>query len=142
MTVAVAHASKNAVKAAQAKMNFLQVMNAVHKTKMFGKNKSEPMWKVFRRHPITRGMASYLVIWPTGNIIQQTLCKGTDEKYDWLKVMRYGLYGCFVTAPILYGWVRIATFMYPNTNLRIAMAKVRYLFSKIVPLKVNACSYF
>lgn len=76
-------------------------------------------------------MASYLVIWPTGNIIQQTLCKAKDESIDWLKVMRYGLYGCFITAPLLYCWVRLATFMYPNTNLRIAMAKVRLLIFNI-----------
>lgn len=104
-------ASNSTVKVAKAKMTFLNVMNALHKTKMFGKNKSEPLWKIFRKHPITRGMASYLVIWPTGNIIQQTLCKGEGEKYDWMKVIRFGLYGCFITAPSLYCWVRVATFM-------------------------------
>lgn len=56
------------VKAEKAKMTFLNVMNAMHKTKRFGKTKSEPLWKVFRKHPVTRGMASYLVIWPTGNV--------------------------------------------------------------------------
>lgn len=122
--MAAANSAKQ-VDSAKAKMTFLKAMNAMHKTKMFGKNHSEPLWKIFRRHPITRGMASYLVIWPTGNIIQQTLCKGENEKYDWWKVARFGLYGCFITAPCLYCWVRVATAMYPNTNLRIAMAKVR-----------------
>lgn len=121
--MATVSATTKALNSANAKMNILRAMNAVHKTKMFGKNNSEPLWKVFRKHPVTRGMASYLVIWPTGNIIQQTLCK--EEKYDWWKVIRFGLYGCFVTAPTLYAWVRLATFMYPNNNLRLAMAKVR-----------------
>ena len=109
-----------------AKMSFLNAMNVLHKTKMFGRNRSEPLWKGFRKHPVTRGMAAYLVIWPTGNIIQQTLCKSRDEKYDWLKVLRFGLYGCFITAPSLYAWVRLATFMYPGNKLRICLAKVRY----------------
>jgi len=117
--------SARAMNSGNAKMSFLKAMNALHKTKMFGKNRSEPLWKVFRKHPVTRGMAAYLVIWPTGNIIQQTLCKDRDEKYDWMKVLRFGLYGCFITAPSLYAWVRLATFMYPNNNLRLAMAKVR-----------------
>lgn len=109
-----------------AKMKFLKAMNAVHKTKMFGKNRSEPLWKVFRKHPVTRGMAAYLVIWPTGNLIQQTLCKSQNEKYDWMKVLRFGLYGCFITAPSLYAWVKLATFMYPGNKLRVCCAKVRY----------------
>ncbi|KAG5683987.1 hypothetical protein PVAND_013240 [Polypedilum vanderplanki] len=88
---------------------------------MFGRNNSEPLWKIFRKHPITRGMASYLVIWPTANIIQQTLC---EKDFDWWKVVRFGLYGCFITAPSLYCWVKLATFMYPNNQLRLCMAKV------------------
>lgn len=110
----------------KSKMTFLKALNALHKTKMFGRNNSEPLWKVFRKHPITRGMASYLVIWPTGNIIQQTLLKEKDESIDWMRVMRFGLYGCFITAPCLYGWIKLSTQMFPNNNLRIAMAKVRW----------------
>ncbi|KAL7027044.1 hypothetical protein ACKWTF_005277 [Chironomus riparius] len=118
--------SARAMNSGNAKMSFLNAMNAVHKTKMFGRNRSEPLWKVFRKHPVTRGMAAYLVVWPTGNIIQQTLCKNREDNYDWMKVLRFGLYGCFITAPSLYAWVKLATFMYPGNNLRLAMYKVRY----------------
>lgn len=48
MSVVMKMVGTNVVKGAKTKMSILQVMNAVHKTKMFGKNKSEPMWKVFR----------------------------------------------------------------------------------------------
>ena len=117
--------SARAMNSGNAKMKILNAMNAVHKTKMFGRNRSEPLWKVFRKHPVTRGMAAYLVVWPTGNIIQQTLCKNREDKYDWMKVLRFGLYGCFITAPSLYAWVKLATFMYPGNNLRLCMCKVR-----------------
>jgi hypothetical protein len=135
VVVATRSAASMSTKSANAKMGFLRALNVFHKTKMFGKNNSEPLWKVFRKHPITRGMASYLVIWPTGNIIQQTLC---EQEYDWWKVMRFGLYGCFITAPSLYCWVKLATFMYPNNNLRLAMAKVRCASLLIYQIIVNS----
>lgn len=109
------------------KMNVLKTMIAVHKAKQLSRTSSlaVPFWKVFKKHPITRGMASYLVIWPTGNIIQQIITG--QEKIDWWRVIRFGIYGCLITAPSLYAWVRLSTAMYPNTNLRVAMAKVRYI---------------
>lgn len=109
------------------KMNLIRLLNALHKVKRFGKAKSEPAFKVFRKHPITRGMASYLMIWPTGNIIQQILSE--QEKFDIWRIIRFGLYGALITAPSLFLWVRLSTSMYPNTNLRIACAKVRYLIN-------------
>ncbi|KAG5683986.1 hypothetical protein PVAND_013240 [Polypedilum vanderplanki] len=104
---------------------------------MFGRNNSEPLWKIFRKHPITRGMASYLVIWPTANIIQQTLC---EKDFDWWKVVRFGLYGCFITAPSLYCWVKLATFMYPNNQLRLCMAKA--LIEQISYTPLAMCTFF
>lgn len=106
------------------KMNVIRWLTFLHKIKRFGKDKSEPVFKVFRKHPITRGMASYLLIWPTGNIIQQIL--SNQEKFDYWRIVRFGLYGALITAPSLFAWVRLSTSMYPNTNLRIACAKVRY----------------
>lgn len=106
------------------KMNIVKTLLALHKVKRFGKAKSEPAFQVFRRHPVTRGMASYLYIWPLGSVIQQTI---SNQEYDWWKIIRFGLYGCLITAPALYTWVRVSTSLYPNTNLRIACAKVRYM---------------
>lgn len=105
------------------KMNILRAMNLVHSVKRFSKKKAEPVFEVFRKHPITRGMASYFFIWPLGNVIQQTI--SDQERYDWWKIARFGLYGAFITAPSLYAWVRLSTAMWPNTGLRIACAKVR-----------------
>lgn len=105
------------------KMNILRVLDLLHRVKRFGKGKSEPVFQVFRKHPITRGMASYFFMWPLGNVIQQTIYD--QEKYDWWKIIRFGFYGAFITAPMLFAWVRLSTAMWPNTNFRIACAKVR-----------------
>ena len=51
------------------KMSFLNWLNGLHKVKRFSKSKAEPVFQVFRKHPITRGMASYLVIWPGNSIM-------------------------------------------------------------------------
>lgn len=110
------------------KMNFIRVLIGLHKFKRFGKSKSEPAFQVFRKHPVTRGMASYLFMWPVGSLIQQTLT--SNEKYDWWRIIRFGLYGAFITAPALYTWVKLATFAYPNFILRIGCAKVRYMTVK------------
>lgn len=105
------------------KMNIIKLLVGLHKVKRFSKAKSEPAFQVFRRHPITRGMASYLFIWPIGNVLQQTI--SDQEKYDWWKIIRFGLYGALITAPSLYTWVKLTTAIYPNTIFRIACAKVR-----------------
>jgi hypothetical protein len=123
----------------QNKMNVLNLLNSVHKVKRFAKSKSEPAFQVFRKHPITRGMASYLLIWPVGNVIQQIL--SDQEKFDLWRIARFGLYGCFITAPSLYAWVRLTTAMWPNTTFRIACAKVRYNFT-CNPINMNSfCSF-
>lgn len=108
----------------QNKFLLVKLMLSLHNVKRFFKIRAEPIYQVFRKHPITRGMASYLVIWPVGSVLQQIW--SDYEKIDFWKVARFGLYGSLITAPSLYGWIRLSTAMWPNTNLRIAAAKVRY----------------
>lgn len=76
------------------------------------------------RHPIIRGMLSYAIIWPTSCIIQQTIAGKTWENYDWKQAMRFCLYGGLFTAPTLYGWVRLSSFIWPQASLRTAITKV------------------
>ncbi|KAJ3643015.1 hypothetical protein Zmor_025756 [Zophobas morio] len=75
------------------------------------------------RHPVVRGMISYATIWPTSCIIQQTMAGKTPENYDWMQVLRFGLYGGLFTAPTLYAWIRISTMIWPKTNLKTAVIK-------------------
>ncbi|KAJ8985048.1 hypothetical protein NQ317_016959 [Molorchus minor] len=76
-----------------------------------------------KQHPVIRGMISYGTIWPTSCIIQQTMTGKTWENYDWMQALRFSLYGCFFTAPTLYGWIRISTLIWPTTNLRTSIQK-------------------
>ncbi|CAO1417701.1 unnamed protein product [Diamesa hyperborea] len=102
------------------KLLFLKLMGLRHK--LTQKVKSIPI-KIFKRYPVTRGMLSYSIVWPLGNVVQQKINGESWETIDWVKVVRFGMYGTLVTAPLLYSWVRLTTHMYPNSGLRIAMAK-------------------
>ncbi|XP_074031240.1 mpv17-like protein [Leptinotarsa decemlineata] len=76
-----------------------------------------------RHYPVVRGMISYGMIWPTSCIIQQTIAGKTLENYDWMQALRYSLYGCFITAPTLYAWIRISSVLWPGTNLKTSITK-------------------
>lgn len=73
-------------------------------------------------YPVTRGMASYAVIWPTGCLIQQ-MAFG-DDKFDFTRAARFGLFGAFYVAPTLNIWLTIARYLYPKNDLRSAIIKV------------------
>lgn len=74
-------------------------------------------------YPVTRGMVSYAVIWPTGCLIQQ-MAFG-DEKFDFARAARFGLFGAFYVAPTLNAWLTVARYLYPKNDLRSAIIKVR-----------------
>lgn len=87
------------------------------------------MTKVFARivkfsiaYPVTRGMASYAVIWPTGCLIQQ-MAFG-DNEFDLTRAARFGLFGAFYVAPTLNAWLTVARYLYPKNDLRSAIIKV------------------
>ncbi|CAH1375105.1 hypothetical protein MTP99_016531 [Tenebrio molitor] len=75
------------------------------------------------RHPVVRGMISYATIWPTSCIIQQTIAGKSIDNYDWMQALRFSLYGGLFTAPTLYAWVRVATMVWPKTNLKTGVTK-------------------
>lgn len=73
-------------------------------------------------YPVTRGMASYAVIWPSGCLLQQ-MAFG-DEKFDFMRAARFGLFGAFYVAPTLNAWLTVARYLYPKNDLRSAIIKV------------------
>ena len=54
----------------------------------------------------------FSIVWPLGNVVQQKLNGESWETIDWVKVVRFGMYGTLVTAPLLYSWVRLTTVMF------------------------------
>ncbi|XP_050532573.1 PXMP2/4 family protein 4-like [Daktulosphaira vitifoliae] len=72
-------------------------------------------------YPVTRGMVSYAVIWPTGCILQQ-MAFG-DNEFDFVRAARFGLFGAFYVAPTLNAWLTVARFLYPRNDIRSAIKK-------------------
>ncbi|KAK4299545.1 hypothetical protein Pmani_028175 [Petrolisthes manimaculis] len=95
--------------------------------------------KVVDRYPVTRGMATYLVLWPTGNLVQQAM-DGTREEWDFQEAGRYGLYGAFITAPLLHTWLKVLTRLIPGSAFTQALAK-GYV-DQLVFAPVNISQFF
>uniref|UniRef100_A0A182RS84 Protein Mpv17 n=1 Tax=Anopheles funestus TaxID=62324 RepID=A0A182RS84_ANOFN len=74
-------------------------------------------------HPLARGIVTYSVLWPTANLVQQSLEGRRFGSFDYGQCIRYGLYGALYVAPTIYGWVKISTIMWPNMNLKTALFK-------------------
>ncbi|XP_072944065.1 PXMP2/4 family protein 4-like [Epargyreus clarus] len=82
--------------------------------------------KAFKKYPLLRGMASYSVIWPLSSFIQQTFeAKDleAENRYDWWKCARYGLWGSCYVAPTLYTWLTVASIMWPGNSIRAGLIK-------------------
>lgn len=78
--------------------------------------------EIITKYPLLRGVISYSIIWPTSALIQQKI---TGEKtYDWMKCLRFSIYGGFYVAPTLYAWIRISSKLFPQNNFRAAISKV------------------
>uniref|UniRef100_A0A182JSM5 Mpv17-like protein n=1 Tax=Anopheles christyi TaxID=43041 RepID=A0A182JSM5_9DIPT len=77
-----------------------------------------------KRYPVVRGMITYSLLWPTGCLIQQKISGKKLDELDWKKCWRFFFYGGFIVAPSLYCWIRVASIMWPNQNLKSAIAKV------------------
>lgn len=125
---------------------------------------------IFIKYPLTKGMLAYSIMWPTGNIIQQTMVgkrwgnlfyfekiilvartsrfillliifPHTIDTYDWGKCVRFSLYGSLFVAPTLYGWVRITTVIWPVSNFRTAITKAVVEQCTYGPM-ATACFFF
>ncbi|XP_039961987.1 uncharacterized protein LOC126758725 [Bactrocera neohumeralis] len=81
-------------------------------------------WRLFASaHPLAKGVIAYSIVWPTSSFMQQTLEGKQLKDYDWMRILRFGLFGGCYVAPTLYGWLRVASAMWPQTNLRIGALK-------------------
>lgn len=87
---------------------------------------SKNVYAVFKKYPLLRGMISYGIMWPTSCFIQQTF-EGkrfdSENKYDWLRCARFGIYGSCYVAPTLYSWLTVANIMWPGSSIKAAFIK-------------------
>ncbi|XP_013118421.2 mpv17-like protein isoform X3 [Stomoxys calcitrans] len=81
-------------------------------------------WRAFTNtHPLLRGCITYGVLWPTSSLIQQTMEGKNLRTYDYMRALRFGIFGSLYVAPSLYGWVKLTSAMWPQMSLRIGLVK-------------------
>lgn len=95
---------------------------------------------ILTKYPVTRGMLSYSIIWPSGCFLQQ-LWFNEDDHINWKRCFRFLIYGGFFVAPTLYAWVRISSVMFPDAGLKSALAKVVIEQLSYTPFAMT-CFYF
>uniref|UniRef100_A0A336K559 CSON011317 protein n=1 Tax=Culicoides sonorensis TaxID=179676 RepID=A0A336K559_CULSO len=95
---------------------------------------------ILKAHPITRGILSYSIIWPSGCFVQQLLWNDDDE-INWSKCLRFCMYGGLFVAPTLYAWVRLSTIMFPQPGVKSAIAKALIEQISYTPFAMT-CFYF
>ncbi|XP_063705771.1 uncharacterized protein LOC134834895 isoform X2 [Culicoides brevitarsis] len=95
---------------------------------------------ILTKYPVTRGMLSYSIIWPSGCFLQQ-LWFNDDKHVNWQKCFRFLLYGGFFVAPTLYAWVRLSTIMFPDPGIKSTLAKVVVEQLSYTPFAMT-CFYF
>ncbi|XP_075155393.1 mpv17-like protein [Haematobia irritans] len=81
-------------------------------------------WRAFTTtHPLVRGSITYAVLWPTSSLIQQTMEGKNFRTYDYMRALRFGIFGSLYVAPTLYAWVRLSSAMWPQMSLRVGLVK-------------------
>ncbi|XP_017471160.1 PREDICTED: mpv17-like protein 2 isoform X2 [Rhagoletis zephyria] len=76
------------------------------------------------RYKIIRGMLSYGMLWPCGCLIEQTLIeKRTFRNFDWMKCLKFSLFGGLFMGPTIYVWIRLAGVMWPRTDIKSSLCK-------------------
>ncbi|KAJ6640151.1 Mpv17-like protein 2 [Pseudolycoriella hygida] len=75
-------------------------------------------------YKIVRGMISYSILWPVGNLMQQTFVENKNFRtYDWKKCLRFSVYGACIMGPTMFFWVRLAAKLWPGQTFRSSISK-------------------
>lgn len=90
------------------------------------------------KYPIVRGIGSYALICPSGCLIQQSYEGKSLKNYDWNRVFRFSVYGVIVVAPMIHGWVRISSFIWPRDTLINSIKKVNWIYPFIIIFIINS----
>ncbi|KYN41985.1 Aminopeptidase N [Trachymyrmex septentrionalis] len=94
--------------------------------------------EISQKYPIVRGMASYSIIWPIGNFLQQKITG--KEEFNYMEAVRFSLYGGLYVAPTLYCWLKCASRFWPKADLKSAITKA--LIEQVTYGPAAMCSFF
>lgn len=78
--------------------------------------------KMVQSKPMIRGMITYSITWPIGNLIQQTF---ELEKYNLAQTLKFGLYGSLYVAPTIHKWMQFSCYLWPKNTIEHTILKVR-----------------
>lgn len=82
-----------------------------------------PVRHLFTRFRIWRGMASYAILWPCGSLIQQTIEGRRFPNYDYMRCLRFALFGSCVIGPTMYIWMRCANKLFLKKDVPTSIKK-------------------
>ncbi|BFF90039.1 mpv17-like protein [Drosophila madeirensis] len=95
------------------------------------------------KYKVLRGMISYGTLWPCGCLIEQTLIeKKTFRTYDWMKCLRFSLFGFFFMGPTIYVWIRLAGVMWPRTDIKSSLCKAITEQTAYDPMAISSFLFF
>jgi len=94
--------------------------------------------EISQKYPIVRGMASYSIIWPAANLMQQKIMG--KEEFNYVEALRFSLYGSLYVAPTLFCWLKSASFFWPKADLKSAITKA--LVEQVTYSPAAMCSFF
>ena len=80
---------------------------------------------ILNRYPITRGMLSYSILWPSSNLVQQSMDKSQKE-YNFKEAIRYSIMGAFINAPTVFAWIKFNGWLIKGNTITTAIKKVCY----------------
>ena len=75
---------------------------------------------VLNKYPVTRGMATYAILWPASNFVHQNMDKSL-EKFNYVESFRFFTLGSLITAPTVYVWVKTVSKIVKGTKFRHAV---------------------
>ncbi|XKL68551.1 hypothetical protein PGB90_004042 [Kerria lacca] len=87
--------------------------------------------------PMIRGMITYSITWPIGNLIQQTF---EVEKYNLAQTLKFGLYGSLYVAPTIHKWMQFSCYLWPKNTIEHTILKA--YTEQLIYSPFAICSFF
>uniref|UniRef100_A0A1A9X1D1 Uncharacterized protein n=1 Tax=Glossina brevipalpis TaxID=37001 RepID=A0A1A9X1D1_9MUSC len=78
---------------------------------------------LYLKRPILSNCLTYAILYPLGSFIHQTLDGKNYKHYDYVAMARFTIFGAFYVAPVLHGWIKLTSAMWPKTNFKTGLAK-------------------
>uniref|UniRef100_A0A1B0A0A1 Uncharacterized protein n=1 Tax=Glossina pallidipes TaxID=7398 RepID=A0A1B0A0A1_GLOPL len=89
----------------------------------FTKNLLRTFKRIYLERPLLGDCLTYAVLYPMGSFLHQNIDDKNCKHYDYATMMRFSIFGAFYVAPLLHGWIKLTSAMWPHTNFKSGLAK-------------------